>query len=316
MLKWLLLLMATIRVDVLHAIENDLTGFKEAQAAQAAGEYDKAYSLYLRISQNENNALAQFHLGLFHRLGWGRPVQPAQACRWFEKAAIGGIPYAQHLYGECLEFGQHLPPDPSAAAFWYEQAAKSGHVVSNCYLAQMYVDGRGVERDPRHALELCHSAALSSPEAMLLLGRLYWQGDASIRDTPLAYYWLQQAAQFNLPKAYYYLGMMIEQGLFSTLSTQQALENYEQAASRGYVEAYFPTARLYFEAPNDPQTQHLRANDLAKAYLWLSATQKRSQDEEELAQSRVMLRKILIQMPSTWRHELDSKLEQYLAQYP
>lgn len=95
---------------------------KSAQAALAAGDYEKAFAAYHAAAGN-NNALAQFSVGLFFQNGWGRAVDKAAACQWFEQAAQGGIPTGQYQAGICLEEGIHRPPDHAAAADWFEKAA-------------------------------------------------------------------------------------------------------------------------------------------------------------------------------------------------
>src|SRR5689334_2446861 len=70
---------------------------KPLQAAYALldkGDYAHAYPAFLR--QSGTNPLAQFTVGLFHQVGWGRPVDQDAACAWFAKAAKGKIPTAQH----------------------------------------------------------------------------------------------------------------------------------------------------------------------------------------------------------------------------
>jgi len=127
----------------LAAAGRDLAAeLKNAQAALASGNYQAAYRAYQVHSAT--NPLAQFSLGLFHQYGWGRAVDAAEACRWHEKAAQGGIPAAQQLLAECLRHGVHRSADPAGAAQWYEQAARSGIVIAPCSLAELYMAGEGV----------------------------------------------------------------------------------------------------------------------------------------------------------------------------
>ena len=88
---------------------------------------------------------------------------------------------------------------------------------------------------------------------------------------------------------------------------------YEKAAAEGFVRAYYPTARLYFNAPPEPGTNRLSAHDLAKAYMWLSVTQKQSREQRELTETDAMLGQVLSVMPKTWRTELDKKVANHLA---
>lgn len=289
---------------------------RDASVALSAGNYGKAFALYSRSAQEEDNPLAQFFVGLFYKNGWGRQADPVTACQWFGKAAEGGIPVAQHFYGECLEEGIGCPADPSSAAVWYEKAAEGGHHISYCYLAELYMAGRGVAKDPAKAIELCgRSAGQGSPQAQVRLGRFYLEGDESVRDYAAAFRWFAAAEQKNVPEAQYYMGYLLDRGLVITDPPQSARVYFERAAAQGYAPAYFPTGRLYFNAPVDPQTKALPADDLAKAYLWLSAAVQRSQNREEAAASAQMLEQIRNVMPKAWAPELDAKVAEHVSKY-
>ena len=145
------------------------------------------------------------------------------------------------------------------------------------------------------------------------MGRSYLKGDASIREVDAAYYWFQQAAERNSPEAQFYLGVIIRDGLGRPADPEQARDWFELAASQGYVPAYFPTGKLYFNAPPDPLINQLSGHDLAMAYLWLSATAKRSQDPSELAKSADLLTQIRTIMPETWIPTLDAKVTAHLS---
>jgi TPR repeat protein len=290
---------------------------KEAQAALAAGEYDRAYPEYLRFAEEADNGLAQFTVGMFHRLGWGsRPVDPAAACGWFEKAAAHHIPLASHYLAECFEQGIGRPADPAEAALWYERAAGLGHHMSLCALAELHVQGRGVAKDPRRALALCREAAEKGARpAQVQVGRYLLYGDPSVRDPAAAHAWLEQAAAFSA-EAQYHLGVAHRDGLGHPASPAEARDWFERAASQGYVPAYFQTARLYFDVSPDYQAEPPPADDLAKAYLWLSATAQRSQDPVELERTRAMLEQVRAIMPATWAPTLDARVAEHLAAHP
>jgi hypothetical protein len=289
---------------------------KEAQKTLASGDYEKAYAEYIKIAQEKNNPLAQFTIGLFYQYGWGRAVESAKACGWYEKAAAGNVPAAQHFLGDCLIAGIHRSPDPAMAASWYEKAAALGYHLSLCSLAELYMTGSGVSKDPVKALMLCRqSAEKASIPAQVQMGQFLLQGDESIRNFDEAFYWFELAAQKNSAQAQYYLAVMLRDGLGRSKEPESARYFFEMAAGQGYVPAYLPTAQLYFKAPADPQTGKLSEHDLAKAYLWVSAAAKRTEDSKELSQAADMLKKIRAIMPKTWESTLDQKVAEHIAKY-
>ena len=254
---------------------------QKAQQALMAGDYTTSFSFYKRMAEESNDPLAWFSLALYYQNGWGRPTDRKAACGHFEKAAAGGIPAGAHFHAECLEQGVTQPAMPDKAAAWYEKAASLGHLVSYCSLAKLYMTGNGVPKDPAKGLMLCSKGAGYNTSAQIQMGRYYLEGDASIRNPQAAYQWFAMAAQRNVAEAQYLLGVMERDGLGRPKSAGRALPLFEEAASQGYLPAYLPSAELYFSAPVDPQTGKPAANDLAKAYLWLSATMRRSSDDRE-----------------------------------
>ncbi len=286
---------------------------KDAQVALASGEYEKAFAGYDAVARNDQNALAQFSLGLFYQNGWGRAIDKTAACQWFEKAAQGGIPVAQHLTGICLDEGTHRPADPAAAANWFQKAGQAGHFHSYCHLANFFMIGKGVHKDPIKALELCRPAAQQgSIPAQIWLGKFYLQGDPSIQDKQEAYRWFAAAAQKQAPEGFYYLGILMQQESPEGQIAGKTRQMFEQAATLNYVPAYFQAGKHFFAAEPDPETNQLSAEHLAKAYLWISAAIQRSEDAEEILAARSIRQQILTIMPETWLAELDQKIAQHL----
>ncbi len=285
----------------------------QAQSALASGDYEKAFTGYHDVAINHKNALAQFSLGLFYQNGWGRAIDKAAACQWFEKAAQGDIPAAQHLTGICLEEGTHRPADPATAASWFQKAAQAGHFHSYCHLGNLLMTGKGVPKDPMKALELCRPAAQQgSIPAQLWLGKFYLQGDPAIQDRQEAYRWFAAAAQKQAPEGFYYLGMLMKQGIAEEQTAKKTRQMFELAATFNYVPAYFQAGTHFFAAEPDPKTNRLSAEHLAKAYLWISAAIQRSEDTEEILAAQSIRQKIIAIMPETWLDELDRKIAQHL----
>ena len=300
------------------AAQQDLAApLEAAQAALAAGDYAAAYGEYLRHAEDNANPLAQFMVALFYQNGWGRAEDPVEACRWHEKAAQGKITTAQHFLAGCLVEGTHQPADPAAAATWYSKAVEGGLTGSLCSLAELYIAGKGVPKDPAKGLAICRQAAETGlVPAQVRMGRFLLEGDAELRDPGAAYRWFEFAARRKSPEAQYYLGRMTRDGLGTPRDPAAARQWFERSASQGYVPAYFPTAALYLEAPANPETGMPRAENLAKAYLWLSAVAARSRDPDELRETADGLGRIREIMPESWTPTLDEKVAKHLAEHP
>ncbi len=292
---------------------NQTDELKKAQKELEAANYEAAFQGFLRVAEKNDDALSQFNLGLFYRYGWGRSEDPVAACRWFKKAAIGKIPAAAHFYAESLEHGIGCPQDVAEAAVWYREAADLGHHLSLCALADLHINGRGVEKDPRKAVELCNLAvAHRAHGAEVQLGRYLLEGDDAVRNEAGALACFQAAAQKQSAEGQFHLATMLREGRGGPKHLASARHWFESAAAQAYVPAYLPTAELYFNAPPDPKTGKLSADHLAKAYLWLCGTEARSTDREELARARAMLKKVRAVMPEAWTPSLDAKVAQHI----
>ncbi len=286
----------------------------EAQAALAAGDYAKAYPLYLREAEAVGNPLASFTVALFYENGWGRPVDHVAACTWFEKSAQGNIPAGEHFAGDCLRKGVHRAADPAAAARLYEQAAAHGHLTSLCSLAEMYVAGEGVPKDPMKGLALCHQAAqMGIKPAQVRVARFLLEGATGKPDYPQALQILRGVAETDYPEAQFLLARMLRDGQGTKPNADRAVGWFERAASKGYLPAYLPTARLYYGATRDPKSKLLPAEFLAKTYLWASALERRSADATELAEAKRLLGNVRREMPSTWVADLDKKVDEHIT---
>ena len=287
---------------------------QHAQQLLSAGDYEPAFEEYQRIAREKDNPLAKHTLALFYEFGWGRPADPVKACQWFEQAAQANIPDAADALGRCLAEGIHRDPDYAQAAHWYQKAADLGHHYSLCQLGALYIAGQGVDKDPARGLELCRqSADQGSVPAMLELVRLHREVDA-VRDDEAALKWLSTAASHNSIEAQFQLGEILRDGRGIEKDPLLAHSWFEQAAGRGHVPAYFETAKLYFNAPANPETGLWHEEDLAKAYMWLSATLQAG-DDEQREQAEAMMLKVREVMPESWTADLDAQVAAHLEHY-
>lgn len=308
----LLLFVASLADGLTAERKNILIELQPAQKALASGDYRKAYTLFSRFAGK--NPLAQFELGLMHKNGWGRAVNPAEACRWFEKAAQGHIPVGQQFFGDCLAQGIDRSADSLAAIDWYKKAAGGGDLIALCSAADLYIKGQGVAKDVVQGLALCTQVAQGeSPPAMIRLAHYYREGGDVEQNLPLARYWYQQAADRKSPEAQYHLGVMFSEGLGGDVDLNAALYWLETAASAGYAPAYLPTAILYANADVNPETGALAPEHLAKIYLWNSAAKARTTDAAQLTQITQIEQMVLSVMPPSWQPDLDKKVAGHLA---
>lgn len=102
---------------------------------------------YYRKAAEQGNVQGQVMLGNFYSQGTGVIQDYREALRWYRKAAEEGNLDAQIALGEMYEKGQGTPQDYSEALRWYRDPAQRGRGDAQLRLGQMYFYGRGVEKD-------------------------------------------------------------------------------------------------------------------------------------------------------------------------
>jgi TPR repeat protein len=283
---------------------------RDAQQLLADKKWDEAFAAFSDVADDSGDGLAQFSLGLFYRLGWGRPVDDAKAAVWFEKAASNGIPAAQHFHAEFLASKGAGSPNLKQAAEWFERAANNGHYGSWMALSDLYLSGTGVPKSAEKAFRYAKAAAKHGvPGAEIRVGRMLLKGEGTPADPAAARTWLERAEQKGSAEAQYFLGLSCRDGLGAPASAEAAERWFEKAAKQGYPSAYAPLGALYLGDPRaNPEPEHL-----ASAYLWLSAATQVLKDPNELAAAQKLLERALAIMPSEWRAKLDQQVKQHLA---
>lgn len=208
------------------------------------------------------------------------------ALKEWKPLAEGGDPKAQHGMGLLYEMGKGVEkPDYAQAAKWYELAAKQHFAAAENNLALLYVDGRGVAKDEKKAIELWQLAAeAGNPWAQFNLGNRYAQGWGVAKDDQKAVQYWQDAAEAGNGPASYNLGLLYyhkqdEQSLL------QAVKYFSAAAKTGLPEAQYAMGEL---ARQGKGVEH----DLQKAAQWYQLAANNGNDLgrqrlDELAKSGI-----------------------------
>ena len=129
--------------------------------------------------------MAQQRLGLLTEHGRGTAKDPAQAAKWYQKAADQGDMVAQGHLGRLYRLGTGVPRDATLAAKWSIKAATQGSAAAQANLGYMSLDG-----DPVAASAwFKRSAEQGDASAMLGLGTLYEAGRGVPKDLVQAAKW-------------------------------------------------------------------------------------------------------------------------------
>lgn len=85
--------------------------------------------------------------------------------------------HAQYVYGKMYDDGQFVEKDPAEAHRWFLRAANQGHVQAELALANQFLDGRGTARDNVQAFNWYKKAAEGGDmTAQYVAGSFYERG--------------------------------------------------------------------------------------------------------------------------------------------
>lgn len=191
--------------------------------------------------------------------------------------------------------------DPAEARKWYAKAAEIGFMPANNNLGQAYLSGYGGEKSPAKAMAYFKEAAgVGYAPAQYNLANLYYAGaDGVARDLAMAGAYYAVAAKAGHPGAQFAAARMYDRGEGVPVNQARAIALYKDAAVKGNADAqsalatYFhdgeqvgkdlDTARKLFSAAATGGQVDAMFNlgvmlaqgeggpkDLAMAYVWLS----------------------------------------------
>lgn len=99
--------------------------------AEAANRIEKLFE--------QNNADAQYKLGIHYYTGDGVEKNHSEAIKWCKKAAEQGHAEAQYNLGVCYEKGEGVDKNLAEAAKWYRKVAEQGDANAQRNLGLYYI---------------------------------------------------------------------------------------------------------------------------------------------------------------------------------
>ncbi|MDP6517429.1 MAG: tetratricopeptide repeat protein [Alphaproteobacteria bacterium] len=234
---------------------------------------------WFRRAAEQGHAEAQYILGSMSFRGQGVPQDHAEAVKWYRRAAEQGEARAQTNLGFMYELGQGVPRDHAEAVKWYRLAAEQGTARAQTNLARMYAKGQGVPQDYAEAAKWYQRAAeQGNARAQTNLGRIYAKGQGVPRDYAEAAKWYRRAAEQGDATAQTNLGLRYEKGQGVAQDHVEAVKWYRRAAEQGNARAQTKLGRMYAEGQGVPR-------DGVQAYKWfdLAATHFSGQEGRDRA---------------------------------
>lgn len=176
-------------------------------APPVAADATRAADLFRRAAE-KGHPLAALRYGLALSEGAGVKKDLPASHRWLVQAQENGVPEAALALGD-IAVRMPLQRDKAAndkalkiAIAWYETAANGGVPSAQFKLANAYLGGVGVPRDPAQAqLWYTRAAQQGLAEAQQALGVLLLSGAGGATDPAEGYKWLLLAERSGRPDA-------------------------------------------------------------------------------------------------------------------
>ena len=220
-------------------------------------DYKTARELALSI---QNDAIAKNYLGDMYYKGQGVPKDYGQALDWYEAARNT---YAGHAIDAMRDKGEIMY---ATQLRLYRKPAEQGDAGAQCILGDLYLKGRGVDRNLNEAEKLFRKAAeQGNANAQYQLGTLYYTGVQVPQDYGLAMSLYRKAAEQGVAAAQYELGNLYYTGDGVPQDYAQAANWYRKAAEQGVAEAQAMIGQMYGIGHGVAKNYKLAVDWLSKA---------------------------------------------------
>ncbi|HET6406390.1 MAG TPA: tetratricopeptide repeat protein, partial [Chthoniobacteraceae bacterium] len=144
------------------------------------------------------------------------------------------------------------------------EATQPAEVEAQFQSARAYLNGKGVEVDPRKAFDLMRSAAeRGHADAIGGMGYFYAAGIAVAKDEKTAVEWFRSGAEKGSVRSQYNLGKMLLDGKGTAVDPNTGLHWIQKAADQGLTEAQVEFGDTLFFG------RHGQRRDELKAYPYL-----------------------------------------------
>ena len=233
---------------------------------------------------SQNNAEAQFNLGVMYYKGDGMPQDHSKAAEWFKKAADQGHTKSQNNLEAMYSNGEIAYPYKIASQQISEPlpifirspitAESKALTASKTLIAEAEKDikraqaeassekmSADIAKGTKYQATMEELAKRGDPKAQLLMGMMYARGDGVRQDSSKAAEWYEKAANQGDAFAQTYLGKMYSKGDGVRQDSAKAAEWYEKAANQGNSLAQLNLGVLYHQGEGVRQ-------DYAKAAKW------------------------------------------------
>lgn len=224
--------------------------FGDRKPDLAYGAYQRGYYLtalrHAMPRAEAGDAAAQTLVAEILSRGLGVPRDLEAAARWYEAAAIQGVPEAQFQTALMLLEGEVLEPDRARAKELMKAAADAGNRLAQFNYAQLLLEEETDEAEAQATEYFRKAAENGLADAQYALAKIYESGVGDVpADPQKALEWMARAAQQGFDTAQVELGTWFVEGTYGPRRLEAGFGWIRTAAERGNVAARNRLAKLY-----------------------------------------------------------------------
>jgi len=207
----------------------------------------------------------------------------AEEVKEWRAAAENEDAQAQYDLGMAYLHGGGVAKDMRIAVRWTHKAAEQGHVRAQFNLGAFYFYGDGVAKDTREAVRWWRKAAEHGhAQAQYNLGVSYRQGDGVPQNTREAVRWYRKAAEQGFAKAQFYVGLAYETGSGVIADKREEYIWYSIANASGYKAAYWALQVNWHEYLSPSEIRSAK-KEAARRLEEIDRRKAQSEQESEIA---------------------------------
>jgi len=199
-------------------------------------DHKKAFDWYL-ISAKKGDVDSARNLASLYENGRGTKVNKSEAFKWMKFAAKNGSKAASINLGRFYVYGIGTAKNATKALELLTPYSKKD-LAATYYLAKMYYNGLGLEKDYAKSFQLFSSDVLKEySDAIFYLAQHHYNGYGRNKDLQEAFKLYSKAAEKGSISAEFRIGWMYAYGEGTSQNNRKAFYWYTQASEKGSLAA-------------------------------------------------------------------------------
>lgn len=213
--------------------ENIDTLREQAKTAYFSGDLESSLSVFLTLSET-GDAESQYYAGLIYLTeGWSG-INREKAMSYLTTAADQNSIVAMWKIGEIYENGWGVKKDILIALDWYRKSKQSAVITSQIKFMKLENEKFVTQPTSEVVMKLKKAAKKNNAEAKFILANVYDEGRLMERDLQKAFYWYHEAAIREHSYSMLMLGYFLCRGIGVDINKEKANDWLIKSGRKAY----------------------------------------------------------------------------------